>query len=180
MKQKQYGVKLKRILNYFPPVYQYFRSQSTHQLSKWYPVSKALITIYSSKRSFWDSQNLCSHILTLNCHELLHGAAALLAEPHKKSEMHEQCYFPPFCGNLSPFLAAQSPFAFMGFAVVVSDLLALLNSFYWKLSFLPTFRTSASGIIQSSRIPSSRHLSLCFDERFLILDVLEQPLAGDI
>lgn len=40
--------------------------------------------------------------------------------------------FPAFCGNLSPFLAAHSPFAFMCFAVEVSDLLALLNSFYWK------------------------------------------------
>lgn len=83
-----------------------------------------------------------------------------LAEHHKKPGMHEQCYFPPFCGNSAPFPAAPSPFAFMGFAAVVSDLLALLNSFYWKLSFLPTFRTSASGIIQSSKIPSSRHLSL--------------------
>lgn len=95
MKQKQFGVKWKRILNYFPPVYQYFRSQSTHQLSKWYPVSKELITTYSSKRSFWDSQNLLGHILTLNCHELYHGAAVSLAEHHKKSGIHEKCYFPP-------------------------------------------------------------------------------------
>lgn len=95
MKQKQYGVKRKRILNYFPPVYQHFRSQSTHQLSKWDPVSKELITTYSSKRSFWDSQNLCGHMLTLNCHELYHGTAASLAEHHKKSGIHEKCYFPP-------------------------------------------------------------------------------------
>lgn len=86
---------------------------------------------------------------------------------------------PPFCGNLSPFLTAHSAFAFMYLAVAVSDLLALLNSFYRKLSFLPIFSTSPSGIIQSFKIPSFRHLSLCFDERLLILDVLEQPLTGD-
>lgn len=45
--------------------------------------------------------------------------------------------------------------------------------------FIPAFRTSASGIIQSSKIPSSRRLSLYFDDRLPILDLLEQPLTGD-
>lgn len=45
--------------------------------------------------------------------------------------------------------------------------------------FIPAFRTSASGIIQSSKILSSKRLSLYFDDRLLILDLLEQPLTGD-
>lgn len=149
MKQKRYGVKLKRILNYFPPVYQYVRSQSTHQLSKWYSVSKELITTQSSKRSFWDSQNLCSHILTLNCHELHCGAAVSLAERHKKAQpnagiQENHHLLSPLWKFLSFFLAALSPFAFMHLAIVASLTLTYppcSTSATERLSFHPNVHT---------------------------------------
>lgn len=168
MKQKQYGVKLKRILNYFPPVYQYFRSQSTHQLSKWYLVSKELITTQSSKRSFWDSQNLHSHILTLNCHELYCGTAVSLAEHHKKAiplkyrDTQTPFFFPSLCKFISFFLAALSPFPFMYLAVVVS-----VTLIYLPCSVSSTERLSFHPNIQAIRLRHNSVLQVSFLQAFL-------------